>query len=481
LEKIKDVDSRPDYEGHRARRVARAPVVESSGDVLLTGATGFVGMELLARYLERTDRRVYALVRGADDREVAARIARTLLSMFGAGHPYSERVVAVRGDITCPGLGLARKRDQLAERVSEIVHGAASVSFELGLEAMRAINVEGTRRMLEFAERCHARGGLRRFSYISTAYVAGEHRGLFSEDDLDVGQRFRNGYERSKFEAESVVARSRGRLPITVLRPSIIVGERDSGWTASFNVLYWPLRAFARGSYTALPARGDAPVDVVPVDHVTDAIFALSQAPEAEGGTFHLTAGAHASSVRELVELARVRFERPSPRLISPRVYHRVVHPLLVRGSRDERYRRALERSKVFFPYFAMGVHYDDRRSRVALAPAGIRPPPLCHYFDRLVDFALAADWGRQPISRASAANCESPWSTREEGQVSSRAPRQVATPWPTRVPTARAPRRVHPVRAPIRVPQPRPTRAPIRVPAARPTRAPGARTPLAR
>ena len=179
------------------------------------------------------------------------------------------------------------------------------MSFELGLQAARAINVEGTLRVLEFAERCHARGGLRRFSYISTAYVAGEHAGCFSEDDLDVGQRFRNAYEQSKFEAECLARPLRGqRLPITVLRPSIIVGERDSGWTASFNVLYWPLRAFARGAYAALPARRDAPVDVVPVDYVADAIFALSQAPEAEGATFHLTAGAHASSVGELVELA---------------------------------------------------------------------------------------------------------------------------------------------------------------------------------
>ena len=68
--------------------------------MLLTGATGFVGMELLARYLERTDRRVYALVRGADDREVAARMERTLECLFGTDHPYAERVVAVRGDIT---------------------------------------------------------------------------------------------------------------------------------------------------------------------------------------------------------------------------------------------------------------------------------------------------------------------------------------------------------------------------------------------
>ncbi len=239
--------------------------------------------------------------------------------MFGPDHPYAGRVVAVRGDLTRPCLGLRRGLDGLAERVSEVVHGAASVSFELGIEDARAINVEGTRRVIEFAERCHARGGLRRFSYISTAYVAGQHTGCFSEDDLDVGQSFRNSYEQSKFEAECLVARASEELPITVLRPSIIVGERDSGWTTSFNVLYWPLRAFARGAYAALPARVDAPVDVVPVDYVADAIFALSQAPEAENATFHLTAGSHASSVGELVDLATAFFERPPPRLIDPR------------------------------------------------------------------------------------------------------------------------------------------------------------------
>jgi long-chain acyl-CoA synthetase len=380
--------------------------------VLLTGATGFVGMELLVRYLERTDRRVYALVRGADDKEVMARVRRTLVSLFGAGHPYSDRVVGVRGDITHPGLGLGEKRDELGERVSEIVHGAASVSFELGLEASRAINVEGTRRVLEFAERCEERGGLRRFSYISTAYVAGEHAGRFSEDELDVGQAFRNGYEQSKFDAESLVSRSRGRLPVTVLRPSIVVGERNTGWTASFNVLYWPLRAFSRGAYVALPARRDAPVDVVSVDYVADAIFALAQAREAEGATFHLTAGANASTVGELVELTAAFFARRPPRLIEPAVYRRLVHPLLVRAG-DERYRRALERSEVFFPYFAGRATYDDRRSRVALCGTGIAPSPLHAYFDRLVEFALASEWGRRQISRAAAVKRIEPSSPR--------------------------------------------------------------------
>ncbi len=383
--------------------------------VLLTGATGFVGMELLVRYLEHTDRRVYALVRAADDREAQARIARTLSCLFGPAHPYGDRVVAVRGDLTHPGLGVRGGLDPLAERISEIVHGAASVSFTLGLQAARTINVDGTRRMLDLAERCLARGGLRRFSYISTAYVAGEHVGPFSEDDLDVGQTFRNAYEQSKFEAESLVARSRVHLPITVLRPSIIVGERDSGWTASFNVLYWPLRAFAHGAYPALPARGDAPVDVVPVDYVADAAFALSQAPEAEDATFNLSAGRHVSSVAEVVELASGFFGRPAPRLIDPTLYHRAIHPLLVRWAADARSRRALTRSEVYFPYFAMRVGYDDRRTRVALRNSGVSTTSLRSYFVRLVEFALAAQWGRREISRASLIAGVTPLPARDE------------------------------------------------------------------
>jgi long-chain acyl-CoA synthetase len=461
-----DLDDTVDLDDAGMNASRRRPPVEGTGDpttdgVLLTGATGFVGMEVLARYLEHTDRRVYALVRGKDDGTVAARMEHTLRSLFGADHPYAGRVVAVRGDIKHPGLGLRSGGDALAERVSEIVHSAASVSFELALEPSRTINVDGTRRMLEFAARCQARNGLRRFSHVSTAYVAGEHTGCFSEDELDVGQSFRNAYEQSKFEAERLVVRASGRIPTTVLRPSIVVGESDSGWTASFNVLYWPLRAFAHGAYVALPARRDAPVDVVPVDYVADAIFALSQAPEAAGATYHLTAGSRASSVGELVDLATARFERRAPRLIAPAVYRRVVHPLLVRASRDQRHLRALARSKLFFPYFAMGVLYDDRCSRVALGAAGIKPPPLHHYFDRLVEFALAADWGRRPISRASVTKLAPPKLAPPKLAPPKLAPPPKFTPTPKLTPPPSTPRAPKALPAPARKKAP-PARVPV-------------------
>jgi long-chain acyl-CoA synthetase len=97
-------------------------------------------------------------------------------------------------------------------------------------------------------------------TYVSTAYVAGDRRGTAYEDDRETGA-FRNSYERSKHEAEALVRSS--TLPWTIARPSIVVGESTTGWTASFNVLYGPLRAFDAGAYPLLPARRRSPVDVV--------------------------------------------------------------------------------------------------------------------------------------------------------------------------------------------------------------------------
>jgi thioester reductase-like protein len=376
-----------------------------TGGVLITGTTGFVGMEVLARYLERTRRHLYALVRAGDDAQAADRLGRAIGSRFGRSDVHGGRVTALAADIERPRLGMdAGRREWLAERVSDIIHAAASVSFSLPLERARAINVEGTRRLADLAELCRRRGGLERFSYVSTAYVAGTHAGEFAEHDLDVGQEFRNPYERSKYEAEQVVRARQGRLPLQIFRPSIVVGERPTGWTAAFNVLYTPLRAFAHGALPALPGRASSPVDVVPVDYVADGIFELSNQPVAdEEETFHLVAGPQATTVGRLVELSARHFGRRRPLLIAPGIYRRIVHPLLLRH-RGERRRRALRRSEAFFPYLSMGVRYDNRRARARLEPAGIRVTPIERYYHRLIDFAVRAQWGRRPLGRAEVA-----------------------------------------------------------------------------
>jgi thioester reductase-like protein len=368
--------------------------------VMLTGATGFLGGEVLARLLERHDATIYALVRADGDGPAQARLREVLDSLHPDAERWRERVVAVPGDITQPDLGLDRtRRAWLAERVDRVIHCAASVSFTLGLDESRAINVDGTRRVLDFAELCAARGGLDSVVHVSTAYVAGTHDGEFGEEDLDLGQGFRNAYERSKFEAELLVRERAAELPVQVVRPSVVVGDSRTGWTSSFNVLYSPLRAFQRGTFPALPARRSSPVDVVPVDYVADGILALAGRP---GATHHLTASSRASTVGEIIELASADAGRPAPRVLPPALYRVVLHPLLVRSG-SERRRRALRRSEVFFPYFAVRTQFDNRGAREALTPLQIEAPPLPAYFDRLTSFAREARWGRRPIPRHAA------------------------------------------------------------------------------
>jgi len=356
-----------------------------SDAVLITGATGFVGMEVLARYLERSERPVVALVRAESDAGARERVDGVLANLFGArASEFGGRVEAVAGELTSPSLGMdAGRCRRLAKRVGTIVHSAASVSFTLPLGEARAINVEGTQRMLEFAGSCPE---LDRYAHVSTAYVAGTHAGRFGEEDALVGQSFHNTYERSKLEAEQLV-RGAG-LPWTIMRPSIVVGDTHSGWTSAFNVLYWPLRAFARGLFTAVPAIPDAPVDVVSIDYVADGVYELCSS--GADGCYHLTAGADASTIGEIAAAASTYFKRPLPEVIPPDEF-------------SDGDGAVVDGSRAYFPYFSVSSLFDDTRARALLRPAGIRVTPLRDYMDRLLDFATQSRWGKRPIGRAEA------------------------------------------------------------------------------
>jgi thioester reductase-like protein len=353
--------------------------------VFLTGATGFLGMEVLARLLEHGDREVVALVRAADAAAARERIDGVLGTLWRDPAPYRDRVRAVPGDVTRPGLGMPQaERTVLAEEVGAVLHCAASIAFDMPLDEAREINVEGTRELIGFARECKALGRLERFVHVSTAYVAGQYSGTFRERQLVAGQSFRNTYEQTKWEAEHIV-RAAGDLAPAVARPSIVMGESDTGWTPAFNVLYWPLRAFSRGLFDEVPALPAAHVDVVPVDYVADALVHLLDVDDQ--GVFNLVAGRDAPLATELVELACDRFDRPRPKVVPPAVASD--------GGDDQR--------AVYLPYFDMEVVFDDARARAALAPAGIRPPRLAEYFHTLIDYAEAARWGKRPMTREEA------------------------------------------------------------------------------
>lgn len=333
--------------------------------VLLTGATGFVGGVILARLLEETDHDVIALVRAADDAAAAERLAQTAGRLWE--QPDLERVRAVAADLEQPAVGLApRLFDELAERAQVVIHSAAAITFDQPLADAHRINVGGTAGMLELASASEAR-----MVHISTAYIAGTRTGLVMEDEGDLGQSFRNTYERTKLEAEGLVSGYDGS--VAIIRPSIIVGESSGGWTSAFNVVYGPMRAFASGRLRSVPASGDGLVDLVPVDLVAEA--ALSLAESRDPGTFHLASGAGATT-GEVLSTMVARAVGVEPIEFRPEA-----------GSGIGDYGQ----------YLDVACTFDTSRTRDTL---GIEVPPPADYLPDLLDYAERAAWGKRSISR---------------------------------------------------------------------------------
>ena len=236
-------------------------------------------------------------------------------------------------------------------------------------------------RVLELARQIASGGSLRRVVHVSTAYVSGRHEGEFGEADLDLGQEFRNTYERSKLEAELLVAEAAAEgLPLAVARPSIVVGHARSGWTPVFNVLYWPMRAFERGLLKEVPAREDSIVDLVPVDYVTDGILALLDDPDAHG-SYNLVAAERALTAGELVELHSSLTGRPPARFVP-------TADGLPAGA------------ETFVPYFDVRCRFTDDRASELLARAGVGQPDPRDYLGQLIAYARLARWGKTPVSR---------------------------------------------------------------------------------
>jgi len=351
-----------------------------SDAVFLTGGTGFLGMVFLARLLERDEGpEVFLAVRARDGDEARERVVGLLAQLYDDPPASASRLRPVCADLTAPGLGLAAAdRQELSAGVGRVVHCAASVEFTLPLEEAREINVEGTRRVLELAQEM---GGLERTVHVSTAYVCGREPVRFEEDDETPGPDFRNTYEQTKWEGEQAIAEA--GLPYAIVRPSIVVGEADSGWTSAFNVLYWPLQAFARGLFTEISADPEGVIDVVPVDYVAEVIEGALYEDGADGA-YHAVAGDNALTVAGLLELACGALDREAPKLTPPGVLA-PDHP-----------------AAVFEPYFDVHTRFGDRRAR-GLLPDSSGPPRPEEYFPALIDYGLQTRWGKQHLTREAA------------------------------------------------------------------------------
>lgn len=352
--------------------------------VFLTGATGALGREILSWILEgMSPAHVTVLVRGRDEGEVRRRLD-DLVRYVGEWRPELDfsRVSAVRGDITQPVLGLHPAiRGELTRSVTHVVHSAATIQLTVPLSRARSINLGGTRELLRFAEGCP---NLVRLAHVSTAYVAGDRSGVITEEELDCGQGFLNAYERSKFEAESLVRKRMPILPVAVIRPSIVLGDSRDGHAATLATIFPVLRHVASGRLRTLPGRGSTPLDLVPVDYVAAAILRVLCTPGSEGGTFHVTAGGRRSmTVRQLCELAICEVGRHPER------------ELRFTGERRPQPEPSgdplCEDLRCFFEYLSGAKDFDDSHFR-RLVGSGVPPCPDPRvYLPRVLSYAWSA------------------------------------------------------------------------------------------
>jgi nucleoside-diphosphate-sugar epimerase len=343
--------------------------------VLFTGFPGFIGERLLPRLLERRAG-VFVCVVQPRFADAAARSVGEIESR----HPHTRgRISLVAGDITRADLGLADARGLLPS-LTAAYHLAAVYDLAVSRDLGMLVNVEGTRNVLRYlADAKH----LQRLHYVSTAYVSGTTTGIFRETDLDVGQRFKNFYEETKFLAEVEVARS--GLPATVYRPAIVVGDSRTGETGKFDGPYFTLAAMERVPSPGLFIKvgwGGNPANLVPVDFVIDALAALADATGSVGRTYHLTdpAPLSVSAVARLLarEMGKSFVLVPVPKAVAKAVF------------RPARVQEFFGMPVQTLDYFDHPCRYDTTRATADLKAAGVACPPFPSYVKPMVAFYRA-------------------------------------------------------------------------------------------
>lgn len=342
--------------------------------IFFTGFPGFLGSELLPRVVLRTGHDAVCLVQ-AKFRGLAEERAEQLVKVHPA---LANRIHLVEGDLT-------QALDSIAvDDVREIYHLAAvydlSVSRDLGMR----VNVTGTERVLDLAERAPR---LERLHYVSTCYVSGRHPGLFTEDDLEKGQSFNNYYEETKHLAEVAVRKRMDRLPVTVYRPSVVVGDSRTGATQKFDGPYFVIQWLMRQPRLAvLPVVGRPSryrFNVVPRDFMIRALTHLSGLKTNVGKTYAL-ADPRPLTVDEIIDAIAEATQRTVLRIPMTRG--------LAKGALNHvpGVYRLMRIPAAAVDYFVHPTAYDTRNATADLAPAGIVAPEFRDYASRLVEFVRA-------------------------------------------------------------------------------------------
>ena len=372
--------------GKIAAPVASSPATrngETREIALVTGFPAFTAKRMIAKLLaSEPETKLFVLARDKFAQDAAA-----LLEELGAG----ARAEVLVGDICDMDLGLASHEYRALSKQLTWIHHLAGIYF-MGIDdaTARRVNVGGTRTVIELA-RDAAR--LERVVHWSTAMVSGNRHGTIYEEDLEAGQKFHNAYERTKYEAEQIVRNAMRQLPITVIRPAMVVGDSKTGIIDKLDGPYYLMTLIATnasGLRLPLLGRGDAPLHLVPIDYVIDAAWHVARSAGAAGKTFHLV-DPNPLTARAVFEGVAEHAHTAVPRGSIPRPLARAVlrTPGLARLGRGP---------LAFLDMLDHAVHYDQTNTANALAGTRLKCPPLADYLPALVQHVLDVTRDAAPL-----------------------------------------------------------------------------------
>jgi thioester reductase-like protein len=342
--------------------------------VLVTGFPAFTARRMALKILAGDDQsRVFLLAR-PKFADAARELARSLPAAQGA------RVEVVEGDVCDMDLGLSgREYRTLAGEITAIEHMAGIYYMGVDRATARRVNVDGTRGVIELAGDA---ARLRRLCHWSTAAVSGRRKGVILEEELDEGQSFHNFYEETKFEAEKLARAAQRNLPITILRPGIVVGDSATGEIDKLDGPYYLIVLISTNALqmrVPLPGRGTAPLHLVPIDFVIEAGYRLGRDERAAGKTFHLT-DPNPLPARRVYELVAEMSQGKLARGFLPVGLART----LLRTPGLDRLARA---PLGFLESFDRQCFYNCRNTIAYLRASDIHCPPFDTYAESLVHF----------------------------------------------------------------------------------------------
>ncbi|MCX2969802.1 MULTISPECIES: amino acid adenylation domain-containing protein [Streptomyces] len=271
------------------RFTAPEATAEPPGTVLLTGATGFLGVYLIDRLVRAGADRVYCLTRARDATEGARRIAARMRRYGLDASACEEHIVPVPGELAEPHFGLADADwDALARACDLVVHSGTSVNFAYPYQALAPVNVGGTRTVLELAA-AHRRKPVHHVSTIGVIAGFGTAgvRHVSEDTPLDHADRLSLGYMETKWVAERLVGEAAKRgLPVAVHRPYEITGTSDRGVWNTDTMMCALFRTIAE---SGLAPDIPLPLDFVPVDYTADVITRVITHEKPDGRVYHIT------------------------------------------------------------------------------------------------------------------------------------------------------------------------------------------------